>query len=272
MENLTRLEQLRKAVLRMEADTIQRTGELAETMTGALEELERTGSWLPLTGGTLTGALVVQAPVANSNPATKKYVDDLVGDIGALLDEISGEEKKEEEEDVNPFVEGAKTNSKIQNATTSFMVSGLLSEADIEIWMYLETFDRSTELTDADLVSVRKNVIDYVLNASQEDKDLAACNNLHVMAATVVTVNVTASIRPASGYLFEEAKAAAETALTNFFQQSWIGKPMRLRDLYALLGAIPSIDNYKFALPMNDQSGTMAKTFKLGTMTIRQMA
>ena len=49
------------------------------------------GPWLPLTGGTLTGALVVQAPAANGNPATKKYVDDLVGDIGALLDEINGE-------------------------------------------------------------------------------------------------------------------------------------------------------------------------------------
>lgn len=55
------------------------------------QALLSSGPWLPISGGTLTGALVVQAPTTNENPATKKYVDDLVGDIGALLDEINGE-------------------------------------------------------------------------------------------------------------------------------------------------------------------------------------
>lgn len=48
-------------------------------------------AYLPLTGGTLTGALLVQDPAGDKNPATKKYVDDLVGIIAAALDSINGE-------------------------------------------------------------------------------------------------------------------------------------------------------------------------------------
>lgn len=50
-----------------------------------------TGPWLPLSGGTMTGALSVQAPETDGNPTTKKYVDDLAGDIAAILDSINGE-------------------------------------------------------------------------------------------------------------------------------------------------------------------------------------
>lgn len=49
------------------------------------------GPWLPLAGGTLTGALSVQPPAADANPATKKYVDDLLGDVASILDSINGE-------------------------------------------------------------------------------------------------------------------------------------------------------------------------------------
>lgn len=48
-------------------------------------------AYLPLTGGTLTGALFVQDPTGDKNPTTKKYVDDLVGTIAATLDGINGE-------------------------------------------------------------------------------------------------------------------------------------------------------------------------------------
>lgn len=44
---------------------------------------------LPITGGTLTGALTLSAaPTANLHPATKKYVDDIVGDVESLLASI----------------------------------------------------------------------------------------------------------------------------------------------------------------------------------------
>lgn len=46
---------------------------------------------LPISGGNVTGPMTVQAPTANMNPATKKYVDDLVGGISSILDSINGE-------------------------------------------------------------------------------------------------------------------------------------------------------------------------------------
>ena len=42
--------------------------------------------YLPKTGGTMTGALVLAgAPTVDLNPATKKYVDDIAGGIETLL-------------------------------------------------------------------------------------------------------------------------------------------------------------------------------------------
>lgn len=55
------------------------------------EEEEGDGPFLPLSGGTMTGELNVQAPTAGANPATKSYVDGLVGGIAAILDSINGE-------------------------------------------------------------------------------------------------------------------------------------------------------------------------------------
>ena len=44
---------------------------------------------LPISGGTLTGALTLSgAPTANLHPATKKYVDDIVGNVESLLASI----------------------------------------------------------------------------------------------------------------------------------------------------------------------------------------
>jgi len=45
---------------------------------------------LPISGGTLTGALVLAgAPTADLNPASKKYVDDICGDIETALTTIN---------------------------------------------------------------------------------------------------------------------------------------------------------------------------------------
>lgn len=45
-------------------------------------------NYLPTTGGTLTGALVVLAPTADMNPTTKQYVDQLIA--GLQISNISG--------------------------------------------------------------------------------------------------------------------------------------------------------------------------------------
>lgn len=47
----------------------------APTLDGYLTEDTADGKYLQLSGGTITGALNVQAPTANSNAATKQYVD-----------------------------------------------------------------------------------------------------------------------------------------------------------------------------------------------------
>lgn len=45
---------------------------------GALTQTQGDARYLKLTGGTITGALSVKAPTADTNPATKKYVDDAI--------------------------------------------------------------------------------------------------------------------------------------------------------------------------------------------------
>lgn len=75
-----------------DADAVLNAAIQAETknretaITGVLQQIQEleTGlegdlaGYLPLTGGTMTGALNVQTPTENSNAATKKYVDDAV--------------------------------------------------------------------------------------------------------------------------------------------------------------------------------------------------
>lgn len=75
-----------------DADAVLNAAIQAETknretaITGVLQQIEEleTGiegdlaGYLPLTGGTMTGALNVQTPTEDSNAATKKYVDDAV--------------------------------------------------------------------------------------------------------------------------------------------------------------------------------------------------
>ena len=46
--------------------------------TSGITQTQADGRYLKLTGGTITGALSVKAPTADTNPATKKYVDDAI--------------------------------------------------------------------------------------------------------------------------------------------------------------------------------------------------
>ena len=64
------------------AETTART-EADEAIKQSIQEINQNiegvkGDYLPLTGGTMTGALNVQTPTEDSNAATKKYVDDAV--------------------------------------------------------------------------------------------------------------------------------------------------------------------------------------------------
>ena len=55
-------------------------------------QLAAAAPWLSLTGGTMTGPIVLNGPPTDENhAANKQYVDGLVGDINAALDAINGE-------------------------------------------------------------------------------------------------------------------------------------------------------------------------------------
>jgi hypothetical protein len=56
---------------------------------GAAASSHSHSEYLETSGGTMTGALTLSgAPTANLHPASKKYVDDLVGDVESLLSGI----------------------------------------------------------------------------------------------------------------------------------------------------------------------------------------
>lgn len=48
------------------------------------------GSMMPTAGGDFTGPVTVQAPTADMNPATKKYVDDAIGEITSFEVDANG--------------------------------------------------------------------------------------------------------------------------------------------------------------------------------------
>lgn len=58
---------------------------------GGMTQAQGDGRYLKRTGGTMTGALSVQTPTANTHAATKGYVDDAVGSIASILDALNGE-------------------------------------------------------------------------------------------------------------------------------------------------------------------------------------
>lgn len=76
----------------MKLSTTTASGDLASdvaTLQGKVSALETTvGTLMPKTGGDFTGAVTVQAPTADTNPATKKYVDDAIGGITGISFEI----------------------------------------------------------------------------------------------------------------------------------------------------------------------------------------
>ena len=77
-------------------------------------------NYLPTTGGTLTGALVVLAPTGNMNPATKQYVDQLIA--GLQISNISGLQ--------NALDQKQASGNYVTNATYSAKVSEIEGRLD----------------------------------------------------------------------------------------------------------------------------------------------
>lgn len=68
------------------------SGTTLEQYAAQLAAIAAAAPWLSLTGGTMTGPIVLNGPPTDENhAANKQYVDGLVGDINAALDAINGE-------------------------------------------------------------------------------------------------------------------------------------------------------------------------------------
>ena len=64
------------------------SGTTLEQYAAQLAAIAAAAPWLSLTGGTMTGPIVL---TDENHAANKQYVDGLVGDINAALDAINGE-------------------------------------------------------------------------------------------------------------------------------------------------------------------------------------
>jgi len=68
------------------------SGTTLEQYAAQLAAIAAAAPWLSLTGGTMTGPIVLNGPADRRKPCCQQqYVDGLVGDINAALDAINGE-------------------------------------------------------------------------------------------------------------------------------------------------------------------------------------
>ena len=107
----------------------------------------------------------------------------------------------------------------------------------------------------ADLESVREIAVDVTVSAPE-----------------LVTVPVTATLRPAATATFQQAKAAAEAALGAFFTGERLGKPVYLAELGHVLFATGLVANYHIQAPAADVSITASQLPVLGTVTLTEEA
>lgn len=69
------------ALTQAEGDIANAEADIEELQTGLSAVKTTADNAMPKAGGDFTGAITVQAPAADANPATKKYVDDAIGGI-----------------------------------------------------------------------------------------------------------------------------------------------------------------------------------------------
>lgn len=69
------------ALTQVEGDVANIEADVGELQTGLAGVKTTAEAAMPKAGGAFTGAVTVQAPTAEANPATKKYVDDAIGNI-----------------------------------------------------------------------------------------------------------------------------------------------------------------------------------------------
>lgn len=107
----------------------------------------------------------------------------------------------------------------------------------------------------ADLAAVREIAVDVTVSAPE-----------------LVTVAVTATIQPAANASFQQAKEAAQAALTGFFTGERLGKPVYVAELSHLLFSTGLVANCHIQAPAADVEISPSQLPVLGTVTLTEEA
>ena len=103
----------------------------------------------------------------------------------------------------------------------------------------------------------------------REKREIAV--DVEVKAPQVRTVDVAVEIRPKDNAAFEDVKAAAELALTTFFNGRLLGGAVRLAELGHLIYGLEGVENYRFSAPVEDLAAEVAVLPVLGSLSVTEM-
>lgn len=96
--------------------------------------------------------------------------------------------------------------------------------------------------------------------------------DLEVKAPTPKAVDVSVELNARSGFLQEDVKSGAETAIRSYFTGERLSGPVRLSDLYVLLHDVEGIGDYHILAPAADVDAADTVLPVLGTLSISSLA
>ena len=93
---------------------------------------------------------------------------------------------------------------------------------------------------------------------------------VNVYAVTPISQSVTATITPASGYVFSDLQSSVQSAVGSFFNALPIGETIRWSQLMASIMAVPGVESCSIAVPSGDVTCLASQRIRLGTVSITQ--
>ncbi len=99
----------------------------------------------------------------------------------------------------------------------------------------------------------------------QEKREIAV--DVKVLAPTEKRVDITMQVAPAARRSKEEAVAAAEQAVTTFFDGELLGQTVRLAELSSLVFSLESVSNVRITAPAQDVPVRQSELAVLGELT-----
>ncbi len=112
-------------------------------------------------------------------------------------------------------------------------------------------------------------LLEQVRDWLEERREIAV--DLRVLAPTAATVNVSASLKPAAGYTFAQARTAADQAVRGAFTGELLGKGLTLAALGHLLYGLDEVENYHLHAPAADTPPAPGALPVLGSLTLTEM-